>query len=281
MPMGLYHPQIVHFAIGLLIVGVAFRVVSLAGRPAFAGPAATTLILLGTVAIVLAASSGVAAHGPVERVPGARGAVVEHEEWGLRARNIFLGVAALELLGLALRRSSRAKLVSAAAALVGVVGAGALFEAGAHGGVLVYSYAGGVGIRSGDAKDVERLLLAGLYNQAMLDRKNGDASGAAALADQMSKRFPGESDVQLFAAESRLVDMKDATAALETLRGMNLSQGTPFTRMRHASLSADAYEALGQKDSAIAALQSAVEVFPNNARLKDRLAKLKGESPKP
>ena len=43
------------------------------------------------------------------RVPGSRPAVVEHEEWGERARNAALAVGVLELLGLvfALRRSPK------------------------------------------------------------------------------------------------------------------------------------------------------------------------------
>ena len=158
------HPQVVHFAIALLIVGVVFRLLSLTGRLAFTGPAATTLIVLGTVATVLAVQSGNDAHGPVERIPGVRPAVVDHEEWGIRARNIFLGVAALELLALALagRMPKQAKVVAMGAAAIGLVGLGAIYEAGEHGGELVDNYAGGIGTRSGDPKDVGRLMVAGL-----------------------------------------------------------------------------------------------------------------------
>src|SRR5439155_7126943 len=63
------HPQIVHFVIALLFMGVLLRCVSLTGRAAFTGPAAAVLLLVGTVAAVLAVQSGTAAHGPVERVP--------------------------------------------------------------------------------------------------------------------------------------------------------------------------------------------------------------------
>ena len=96
MSLAALHPQIVHFVIALLFVGVLFRCVSLTGRVPFAGPAARVLLLVGTGAAVLAVQSGTAAHGPVERVPGARAAVMEHEEWGERTRNIFLVVAALK-----------------------------------------------------------------------------------------------------------------------------------------------------------------------------------------
>src|ERR1043166_4144839 len=66
--IGSYHPVIVHFAIALLITGVAFRWLSLTGRAPFAGPAAATLLIAGTVAAGLAAHSGLDAHGPVERI---------------------------------------------------------------------------------------------------------------------------------------------------------------------------------------------------------------------
>ena len=100
--MGPFHPQVVHFAIALLIVGVLLRVLSLFGRPAFLGPAAATLIALGTVGAFAAVLTGEAAHGPVEQMPGLRAAVMAHEEWGERARNVFVVVFAIELIGLAL-----------------------------------------------------------------------------------------------------------------------------------------------------------------------------------
>ena len=90
--IGAYHPVIVHFAIALLILGVVFRWISLTGRAPFTGPAATTLLLLGALAALLAVHSGLDAHGPVERIPGARQAVTDHEEAGEWARNVFLAV---------------------------------------------------------------------------------------------------------------------------------------------------------------------------------------------
>src|SRR4030095_7091918 len=145
--MAPYHPQFVHFAIALLAAGVVFRIVSLIGRPAFAAPAALSLLGAGTLAAALAVQSGTAAHGPVERIPGARTAVVEHEEWGIRTRNVFYVVIVLEALGLVLYRSPRQRLAYIASAVVGVGGLVCLYEAGEHGGELVYAYAGGVGTR--------------------------------------------------------------------------------------------------------------------------------------
>jgi uncharacterized membrane protein len=179
--MGALHPQVVHFTIVLAIIGVAFRLVSLLGKPAFASPAATTLLLLAALSSVVSVRSGIAAHGPVERAPGARPAVMEHEEWGERTQTALLVVGAIEILGLLLCRWPRVRLVHGLAAVAGLVAVFCVYEAGEHGGELVYAFAGGVGIRSGDPKDVERLLLAGYYHQALAERTAGRPEQAAAL----------------------------------------------------------------------------------------------------
>src|SRR5690349_17705364 len=134
--------QVVHFVIGNLIVGVVFRVVALTGRMKWTGPAATVVLVVGGCAACVAAKSGTAAHGPGERMPGAREAVQEHEEWGERTRNVFVGVAVLELAALALSAGA-ARTVRAVSALAGLAGVVVLYEAAEHGGDLVYSYAGG------------------------------------------------------------------------------------------------------------------------------------------
>jgi len=100
------HPQVVHFTIVLAIIGVALRLLSLLGRPAFASPAATLLLVLGAIASVVSTQSGTAAHGPVERMPGVRAAVAEHEEWGERASNVLIIVGTVELVALLLTRWS-------------------------------------------------------------------------------------------------------------------------------------------------------------------------------
>lgn len=273
--MASYHPEIVHFVIALLVVGVAFRAISLAGRPAFASPAAVTLLTLGTIAAVLAVRSGTAAHGPVEQVPGSRGAVVEHEEWGERTRNVFIGVLALEAVGLLLLRSPKRRYVHAASAIAGLVGLFCLYEAGEHGGRLVYSYAGGIGIRSGDPEDIERLLLAGLYHQAQVDRKAGRSAEAAALLAQAGQRFGDHIEVQLAAAESLLIDRKDSAAALAALRSITPPRDNRTLRIRHGLLTVDAFESAGQREAALAVVQALVTDYPHVPRLRQRLDVLK------
>lgn len=273
-PMVELHPVVVHVTIVLAVVGVAFRLLSFFGPATFAGPAASLLILIAAASSIPSVQSGVAAHGPVERVPGARPAVVEHEEWGLRARNILLALGALELVGLALRRSPKARFVHVASALLGIVAAFAVYETGKHGGELVYSYAGGVGLRTGDPKDVERLLVAGAYHQAQADRKAGHNDDAATLIALTAKRFPGDPEMQLFAAESLLLDQKNPQAAIDALAAVTPPDNSRILAGRKATLQADAFEAAGQKDQAIAVLEKAVATFPN-PRMQQRIDKLK------
>jgi len=274
------HPQIVHFVIALLFCGVVFRWLSLVGRGrlAFTGPAAAVLLLVGTAAAVLAVRSGLAAHGPVERVPGARAAVQDHEAWGTRTRNIFLAVALLEIVALAVRRSPYAKYqrtVLVASGLAGLGGAYALYQAGDKGGDLVYGYAGGVGIRSGDPADIGHLLMAGLYHQAMAERRAGKATAAAQLIGELAQRYPDDTAVRLLTVESLIVDRHDGKAALAALKWFPATPDSRFLRFRVGLLRADALAAAGAPDSAALLLQGMSAEYPNNGAIRDRLAKLK------
>ena len=272
--MGALHPQVVHFTIVLAIVGVAFRLVSLVGKPAFVGPAATTLLLLAAASSVVSVRSGTAAHGPVERAPGARPAVMEHEEWGERTQTALLIVGAIEILGLFLRRSPKVRLVHSLAAIAGLAAVFCVYETGEHGGELVYSYAGGVGIRSGDPKDVERLLLAGYYHQAQAERNAGRSDQAADLLAAAAARFPADPEVQMLAADSLLRDRKNPQGALDALARVTLPRDNRFMAFQHSTLQADAYEALGRKDAAASALEAVLKTFPN-PRLQQRVDALR------
>jgi len=274
--LGPYHPHTVHFVVALSILGVVLRWVSLTGRVAFAGPAATTLILLAAFASVVAAQAGIEAHGPAEAPPGARAAVVEHEEWGLRTRNVLLGVAALELLGLALARRGKSRYLHFASAVVGLGALFCLYEAAEHGGEVVYAHAGGVGLQRKDPADVGRLLMAGLYHQAQLDRQAGRAEEAATLIDMAARRFPGDVEVQLLRAESQLLDRKDHAAASAALAAVTVPGDATRLRVRHAIINADVLVASGQKDAARASLQKLQAELPNDARLKRKLGELGG-----
>jgi len=267
------HPQVVHFAIALLIVGVLFRLIALTGKLAFTSQAATTLILMGTLASVVAVRSGTDAHGPVERVPGARGAVQEHEEWGIRARNAFLLVSAVELAALLLsrRKPEPARMAAMTAAVLGLGGCVVLYEAGEHGGELVYNYAGGIGLRSGNPEDVGRLLVAGIYNQAMLDRQGNRPDEALALVDLATQRFPQNLELQLMAVEWTTDVKKDPAAALARLDGVQVPATDNRLRIRAALARSSALAASGNTEAARQVLLTLKGEFPTSPQIQRRL----------
>ncbi len=271
--IGAYHPIIVHFAIALLILGVIFRWVSLTGRAPFSGPAAATLLLLGAAAAFLAVHSGTDAHGPVERIPGVREAVMDHEEAGKWARNVFLVVALLEIVALVAhrRRVNVARVALWSSAVVGVFGFGALVKTADRGGDLVYSYAGGVGTRSGDAADVTRLYLAGLYQAAQQARAQNDSTRAAVLFAQLEREFPTDTNVRLLAIESLVRDKRETGAALAALSRFPVRPDDRRLQLRVGFLKADAYAAAGRPDSARAVLEQLSAAFPDmQQRIKER-----------
>lgn len=277
-----FHPIIVHFVVALLIVGVALRWVSLLGRPKFVSAAAATLILLGTIGSFLAVQSGTQAHGPVERIPGARAMVTEHEEWGERTRNLFFAVAALEIVGVILLASGRrGRAAFIASAIVGAAGVWVLYEASDMGGDLVYSYAGGIGTRSGEAADVDRVFIAGVYQKAQQLRQQGDVEGAGRLVDLLARQYPGNPDVQLYAADFQLTARRDAAGALQRIDTLAAEGSDPRFPVRVGMTKASALEALGRKDEARRLLEELKTKYPASAgALQRRLDQLGGAAPR-
>lgn len=270
------HPQVVHFVVALIVVGVLFRCLSLVVRASWLNAAATALIALGTVASFVAVKSGVDAHGPVERIPNARAAVVEHEEWGERARNAFLILLAIEAITAALvaREQRAGRIAAMVAAVVGVAAVGVLYKAGDAGGRLVYSYAGGVGTRSQDPADVGRLLVAAVHSQAALDRQQGRSLDAAALVDTIATRFPDQLEIQLAQVESILTDRKDPQGALNRLGALQLPSEDTRARIRAGILRANALAAMGDTSAARQVLETLRTEFPTARQIQQRIEEL-------
>ncbi|NOT07909.1 MAG: hypothetical protein HOP28_06850 [Gemmatimonadales bacterium] len=273
--LAIYHPQVVHFVIALGFLGVALRILSLLGRGAWLHPAAALLLVLSAGAGWAAARSGDDAHGIAERIPGAREAVIEHEDWGKRARNVLLVVAGLEVLGLLFASRKAGTVFRYASAVAGLGAAFALFEAGEHGGELVYNYAGGVGTHSGDPGDISRLLVAGLYHGARTARDSGRAEEAARLTEELARIKSDDPTVQFLLVESKLRDRNDPAGALANLALIAIPSDNPRLATRHGLLSAQALAALGQADSARAILTGLAAKFPENRAVKDALEKLR------
>ena len=277
--IGVYHPVIVHFAVALLIAGVLFRWVSLSGRAAFTGPAAAASVPTSRSTEAAAVHSGLDAHGPVERIPGVRQAVVDHEDAGIWARNVFLIVAALELLALATRRRhlNVARGALWGSAIVSVFGVAAVYKAGNRGADLVYRYAGGVGMRYNDTTDVNRLYLAALYQKAQQARAKHDSALAAELFGELARQYPNDTTVRFLHIESLIRDQRDARGALRALAGLNVPPGDRRLRLRHGFLRVDAFVAAGRTDSARATLEQLARDFPDVPRIQERMRTLNGQ----
>lgn len=273
------HPQVVHFVVALVVVGVLFRALGLVARASWLSPAAVALVGLGALASVVAVRSGIDAHGPVERVPGARPAVVAHEQWGERARNAVLLLLVVEAVAAALtaRNIAQARVAQIAAAVVGLATVGVLFRAGDLGGQLVYGYAGGVGIRSGDPADVNRTLIAAAYHQANLDRQAGKPLEAAALLDLVADRFPEQLELQIARAEAILADRKDPNASLAKLDALQLPTSDTRMRVRAGVARSKALAARGDSSAARQVLETLRTELPTNGQIQRAIAEIEAK----
>ena len=151
----------------------------------------------------------------------------------------------------------------------------ALVKTADRGGDLVYSYAGGVGTRSGDTADVNRLYLAGLYQAAQAARARHDSARAADLFSELERRYPNDTTVHFLAIESLVHDKNDGRAALAALNRLTVAPDDRRLRLRYGFLKADAYVAAGKPDSARAMLQQLARDFPDVQRIQDRVAQIK------
>ncbi len=263
--IGWMHPLVVHFVIALAFVGVGARLVSLlpSERWRFTSPMATSLIVIAALGGLLAVHTGTDAHGPVERVPGARNAVQEHEDAGEWARDALIVVALFEIGALALaNRGGLGKGLKIAAAVVGLVGIATVYRAADLGGDLVYNYAGGIGLRSGDSADVRRLLIAGLYHNAMRARTAKDSATTTRLIAELSREMPGDTSVRFMVIESMLKDQGKAREAADSLKAIQVPASNRRVAFQRASLLSDAYVALGHPDSARITLEALKNSLP-------------------
>jgi uncharacterized membrane protein len=276
MDLAPYHPIIVHFVIALGVIGVAFRLVSLTDFLPWTRPAATALLLMAAVAAVLAVLSGTAAHGPVERIPGVGDAVHEHEEAGEWVRNLLLVLGAIELARLGFLKNEKvARILLYVSGVAGLAVGAAIYRAGDLGGDLVYEYAGGVGIRSGNPEDIQRLLVAGLYNQARVARAAGHPEEAQRLIVELVHQMPNDPAVSLLAVESLLKDRQDPQAALSALAQLQLPEDNPRLAIQKGLMTGQALAASGERDSALMVLKDLKARFPRAERMvDDAIAKL-------
>ena len=273
--IAVFHPQIVHFVIALFFVGLVLRIVSLTKLFAWTKPAGAALLIVAALAAASAVKSGDQAHGPAERIPGAREAVQRHERDGNRTRNLLIAIAVLELAALVmLRKDQIQRRLHVGSAVLGLVGGYFLYETAEHGGGLVYEHAAGVGTRGGDSSHVRQLLVAGLYHQAQGDRAAGRPADAARLVDELVLRMPGDLSVVLMGIESQLKDRGDIEGAMASLATLTIPDADARLVTRRGLLLAEALVAAGQPDAARTVLNGLAQRFPESQGVKQAIEKL-------
>jgi predicted negative regulator of RcsB-dependent stress response len=119
------------------------------------------------------------------------------------------------------------------------------------------------------------MLLAALYNQSRVDRREKRLDKSAALMREMISRWPNDTAVRFLWVESLLLDAKDYPAALRAADSISVADTDARWRPRKANLKADAFLAMNNRDSARAVLAQASTALPANARIKARLDSLK------
>ena len=130
-------------------------------------------------------------------------------------------------------------------------------------------------MRSGDPNDLSRLLLAGLYHNAVLDRSEGRPVDAARLIEEMSRRFPDDRAIALLVIESLILDRENGEAALEALDRFTVPEGNRRLRLQAGLLAADALQLTERTDSAQTTLEALLQDFPSNQRIENKLAELR------
>ena len=259
--MAALHPQIVHFTIVFILVGVAFRLVSLFGRPACVGPAAATLLLLLAAPIARVGAlrhRGAWAGGT--RTGRARGRGGARRVGQRTCRSPPAWLALLELAGAALRKSPKAKAIRMA-----VRGRRAWRRSRSC--IRRRSTAASSSTRmragSGSAAAIRRMSSA-CCSPATTIRRWPTARPAARSRPRRSLRRPrrafrGDLEVQLLAAESQLLDRKNPQAAIEALMAIQCRTTAGHGFRARPRCSPTPTRRPGRKADAIAALDSTAE----------------------
>ena len=181
---------------------------------------------------------------------------------------------ALELAALVARRRARLhRGLLLASGIAGIAAAVVLYQAGEAGGRLVYSYAGGIGLRTGDTTDVRRLLVAGLYHGARTARAAGNHEEAARLTAELARQAPNDPGIVFLSVESMIRDQHDAAGGLRALTAMSPPDSMPRLVMQRGLLMSEAYDSLGQPDSARATLQALAARYPQSRFVADALSR--------
>lgn len=136
------HPQVVHFPITLLIVALAFEIVSYFGKKESFSLISLILLILGTIGSFIAIQTGETSAEIAKKIIGIGSTLHEHEEM---AEMVFYLYLAITIIKVVLMRLKKDILPWKVFILVGMIaGTFFIFRVGHYGGQLVYEWGAGV-----------------------------------------------------------------------------------------------------------------------------------------
>lgn len=220
--LGQYHPFIAHFAIGLLPAGVIIFAIYYWSKHEWFLYTALTLFIFATVAAFVSIKSGDIAHELVERIPGVREAIHDHEDWAdiVRWSNILLTVVAFIYIRYKDREWLRYNQDFAhwLVVIIGVWATLAVIQTGRKGGDLVYDYMVAGGARGNSIQSVERQANAYYYNklQFLKGAQNGhaDVPKIISLFREVEANYPDNLDFKIIHARFLFQELNNAPEAI-------------------------------------------------------------------
>jgi uncharacterized membrane protein len=143
------HPAIVHFPIVLVFLGTLLSILAIfTRRGALPQYTAFILILAAGGAQVAVNTGGDQVDDVLRKMPDAKPLILAHAEWGVKMRTATMIAAIGALVALAFFRARRFRRVLAfITAIIATWACYCAFEAGKHGGAMVFHHGVGVQIQ--------------------------------------------------------------------------------------------------------------------------------------
>ncbi len=136
------HPQVVHFAIALLLTALLTDILSYFMQREFFKRVTLFLLTLGTIAAFAAVQTGEQAGEAAEIISGIDSVLEQHENAGEWVLRIFGAVLLIRIVLFVLKKEIA--VVRLGLTLLMVVGAFFIYQAGLFGGQMVYEWGAGV-----------------------------------------------------------------------------------------------------------------------------------------
>lgn len=267
------HPFLAHFSVALLPAGILVPIIYRFAHQEWLLKASFSLFVLSSVALLLSYFSGGAVEELVEKIPGVKGAIEEHEQWGTIAKWSVFSLTVLTFLYMQFKDSLLRFNQDASYYVVLVVGlwaSVAVILTGRLGGDLVYDYAVAGAVRKPSAESIQRQMNAYFYTKLEYLKEKNDIPAIYSLFREIEVQLPDNTDFRIMQAEFLFQQLNNPTEALNIIKQVKELLKDPQSRQYHDALVAEykAYVALADQDGQTAVKKRLAELFPDSPYLK-------------